>query len=208
MAADGSVFVELLDRYFNEQFFNTVVDTINAGGFDTGSLNLVLLPNTFLFSMEQGNSGPLIVGFHTFFFADTTPTPIWVTAFASWISPGIFIGSDFGDVTALSHEISEAMNDPFLTNAVPAWEFPGVPGSCLDLLETADPIEVLPQATVAVPINSRGDRFVYHPQNQALLQWFKQRPVSDALGGAFSYPDTNTLTGPAHFFGQLACPAQ
>jgi len=206
VAGDGSVFVLLLDRFFNDAFFNTAVEAINAHRFITNSINLVMLPNTFIFSLEQGVQGGLELGGHTFFFANATPTPIWVTGFASWISPGIFIGSDFGDVTTLSHEISEAINDPFLSNQVPAWEFPGFPGSCQDNLETGDPIEVLAQTTVPIAIEKHGRTFVYHPQTEALLQWFEQRPKSNAIGGAFSYPDTGALTGPAKFFGQLSCP--
>jgi len=41
------------------------------------------------------------------------------------------------------HEISEWMNDPFIHNFVPPWQFPGVPGSCQGNLETGDPVEVL-----------------------------------------------------------------
>jgi len=207
-ADDGSVVVLLLDRFFDDAFTNTAVDAINGGAFATDSLNLVVMPNTYIFSLEGGNQGPLTLGFHTFFFADVTPTPVWVTGFASWISPGFFLGTDIADVTALSHEISEAINDPLLNNAVPAWEFPGFPGSCQDNLETGDPIEALVTETVPVAIDSHGERFVYHPQNEALLQWFEQKPKSDALHGAFSFPDTRALPGPATFFGQLSCPTQ
>jgi hypothetical protein len=36
--------------------------------------------------------------------------------------------------------------------------------------------------------------FLYHPQNEALLQWFEFQSPSSALGGAYSYPDMTTLT--------------
>jgi hypothetical protein len=36
----------------------------------------------------------------------------------------------------------------------------------------------------------------YHPQNEALLQWFSFHHHSDALDGAFSYPDPSVLPGP------------
>jgi len=47
------------------------------------------------------------------------------------------------DVLPLSHEISEWINDPFINNFVPPWQFPGIPGSCQGNLETGDPLEVL-----------------------------------------------------------------
>jgi hypothetical protein len=36
--------------------------------------------------------------------------------------------------------------------------------------------------------------FTYHPQNETLLQWFEFKSPSDALGGAYSYPNTAQLT--------------
>jgi hypothetical protein len=39
--------------------------------------------------------------------------------------------------------------------------------------------------------------FTYHPQNEALLQWFEFQSPSDALDGAYSYPDTTILTHPS-----------
>ncbi len=48
--------------------------------------------------------------------------------YSSWISPGIFRGG-LGDVTALSHEMSEIFNDPFVAadgihNVTPFWLSP------------------------------------------------------------------------------------
>lgn len=203
-AADGSTFVLLLNRFFNTAFFNAFVDGINNNQFTTDSMNILLFPNTFLFSLSKtgGLGGCCTLGFHTFIFDNGTPTPIWVGAYASWISPGVF-GAGFEDVTALSHEISEAMNDPFLNNATPRWQFPGEPGACQGNLETGDPVEVLANATVPVPIEIENEQtgvetiFTFHPQTEALLQWFDGAVPSDAFKGAYSYPDRTALTAPA-----------
>jgi hypothetical protein len=207
-ADDGSTFVLLLDEFFNDAFFNAVSDQIGANHFSTDALNIVLLPNTFLFSEAEGPAGSLTTGFHTFLFDDTTnPEPVWISIFASWISPGLF-GAGIQDVTALSHEISESINNPFLINSVPAWQFPGFPGTCQDNLEIADPIEALDNETFPIRINQGPGNFVYHPQIMALLPWFEDDPRSNAIHGAFSYPDTTALTGPAIPFGPLSCPTQ
>lgn len=206
-AADGSTFVLLLSNFFNQQIFNTVVKEINAGNYTTGAVNIALFPNTFLFSANKsgGIGSCCTLGFHTYFTDLGTPKESrWIFAYASWISPGLF-GAGFEDVTALSHEVSESFNDPFLNNAVPAWVFPGAPGSCQDNLETGDPVEVLKSATVSVPIKELSNTFTYHPQTEALLQWFEQGNTSDALGGTFSYPDTKALPSSATFFGKLTC---
>jgi hypothetical protein len=198
-APDGSLFVELLDLLFNVIFDNQVINDINANNFTTKTINIEAFPNTFLFSIDnQGNfAGCCVLGFHTYFFdPSATPQPRFISIFSSWISPGLF-GAGFQDVTALSHEISEAMNDPFGNTIVPTWQFPGVPANdnvdCQVNLETGDPVEVLPNATVPITTKEGKEIFTYHPQTEALLQWFTMAKTSNAIGGAFSYPNTAAL---------------
>ena len=198
-APDGSIFVLLLNRFFNQQIFNLVNNEINANHYATNAVNIALFPNTYLFSLSTsgGIGSCCVLGFHTYFFdPSTTPQPRWIFAYASWISPGLFRGG-FQDVTALSHEISESFNDPFVNNIVPRWQFPGEPGACQGNLETGDPVEVLKNGTVASPIRTAASIFVYHPQTEALLQWFEELTPSNALDGAYSYPGTTALTAPA-----------
>jgi hypothetical protein len=112
--------------------------------------------------------------------------------YSSWISPGLFKGG-VQDVTALSHEMAETFNDPFVGfdgvhNVTPWWKSDG---QCQDLMEVGDVIEGLP-ANVTFPIRSSG--VTYHPQNVALLQWFEFQSPSTAFQGAYSYPNTQTLT--------------
>jgi hypothetical protein len=197
-APDGTEFIELLDLLFNALFFNQAVSDINANNYTTDAFNMQTWPNTYLFSID--NTGKLlpglVLGFHNYIFdSSQTPQPRWIFAFSSWISPGLF-GAGFQDVTALSHETSEALNDPFGNTAVPRWQFPGQPSTstvCQGNLETGDPVEVLPNATVNITLKERHEVFTYHPQTEALLQWFEMGATSDAISGAFSYPDTTVL---------------
>lgn len=194
-APDGSIFVELLSAYFNNVVFNLVNNEINAGNYTTDAVNLALFPNLYLFTRYTATGGPsgcCILGFHTYFVdPSATPQPRWIFDYASWISPGLF-GAGFEDVTAISHEISETFNDPFVNNIVPRWQFPGET-ACQGNLETGDPVEVLANATFPVTLKSKRTSFTYHPQTEALLQWFEQGTTSDALLGAFSYPDVTAL---------------
>lgn len=114
-------------------------------------------------------------------------TFIW----ASYLLPGV--SSAFGDVTALSHEISEWMNDPFVNNAVPPWLALGPYPFCQNNLETGDPLENLPNAAYPVTI----DGTTYHPQSEVLLSWFTRQVPSTGIGGAYSYPDTSLATEPS-----------
>lgn len=207
-AADGNTSVFMLSPLFNFFFDNEVVNQINAGNFTQNGIGMTLFPNTYLFNLNTADptkrGSCCVLGFHTYFFdPPTTPQDRWVTLYASWISPGIF-GGGFQDVTALSHEISESFADPFVDNATPSWQFPGEPANaqvCQANLEEGDPIEVLSSATIPIAIKEGKNIFTYHPQNIPLVQWFEMGPTSNAIDGAFSYPDETLLPHSA-----LPCP--
>lgn len=203
-AADGSTFVLLLDLLFNFEYDNQVVNDIGAGLFTPNAINQDWLPNTFLFSANEVNPNApgscCVLGFHTYFYEPgVIPQPRWMTLFASYISPGLF-GAGIQDVTAMSHEISETFGDPFLSNRTPVWQFPGQPANstaCQGNLETGDPVEVLANPTVAITLTEGLTILTFHPQTEALLQWFEMGATSNAIGGAFSYPDKTALTASA-----------
>ena len=205
-ATDGNTVVFMLQQFFNQQFSNLGINAINAGDWTTNAMNVELFPNTFLFTPSATplvTRGPCcVLGFHTFF-RDTsvTPQPRWVSAYASWTSPGTFLNAEILDVLPMSHEISESFNDPFLNNITPRWQFPGQT-ACQGNLETGDPVEVLAHPSFPVTLsidNPDGSEqnFTFHPQTEALVQWFTQTAPSDAFQGAFSYPGTDALPGPA-----------
>jgi len=186
--------------FINALFPPTATDTTtvmgaaeNAGDITTRDMSSFLFPNVFLFVNTPANC--CILGFHTY---DVEPgSPLngfrekrYVMDYASWISPGLF-GGGFNDITALSHELSEAFNDPFVNNATPWWLAPN--GNCQNNLEDGDVIEGLPNATI--PITTNG--FTYHPQNEALIQWFAGVTPSNAINNAYSYPNTGVLTAAA-----------
>lgn len=162
----------------------------NAGDIRTRDLSTFLFPNAYLYF----NGDPTqccVLGFHSYDLEPGGPTNgfrerRYVVNYSSWISPGLF-GTAFTDITALSHEIAEAFNDPFVNNATPWWLAPN--GVCQDNLETGDVIEGLSDATFPITMNG----FTYHPQNEALVQWFASETPSSAISGAYSYPDTTVL---------------
>jgi hypothetical protein len=168
----------------------------NAKDITTKDISTFLFPNTFLFFGNTRNC--CVVGFHTFDFepgdaSNNNLIRFFVLNYSSWVSPGIFRGADVLDVIALSHEIAETFNDPFVTfdnihDVTPWWLSPN--GNCQNNLEVGDVIEGLPHETFPIVLNG----FTYHPQNEALLQWFEFEVPSSALHGAYSYPDENVLT--------------
>jgi hypothetical protein len=161
-----------------------------SGEIRTRDISTFLSPNAYLYIGNPNNC--CILGFHTYDLEQGDPTNgfrerRYVLNYSSWISPGLF-GGGFSDVTALSHELSEIFNDPFVNNATPWWLSPS--GRCQDNLEDGDVIEGLPNAVFPIALNGA----TWHPQNEALLQWFAGATPSSAISGAYSYPDTNVLT--------------
>ena len=73
-------------------------------------------------------------------------------------------------------------------NITPWWLSPN--GNCQDNLEDGDVIEGLPNGVYPITMNG----MTYHPQNEALLQWFEFKSPSDAIDSAYSYPNVTTLT--------------
>ena len=196
--SDGSccAFILVNDNFpdfvFDTGFGNEVVDAIINNVITTKDISTFLFPNVYLYFGDTTQC--CVLGYHTYFLeSGVTPEPRWVLNYSSWISPGLF-GGGFEDVTAVSHEIAETYNDPFVVsdnvhNLTPFWLAPN--GNCGDALETGDVIEGLSNAIFPITLNG----FTYHPQNEALQQWFKRESPSSALDRAYSYPDTTVLTG-------------
>jgi hypothetical protein len=168
----------------------------HSGDITTKDVSTFLFPNTYLYFNGNPNQC-CVLGFHTYDFepgdaSNAFREKRYVLNYSSWISPGLF-GSGFEDVTALSHEITESLNDPFVgsdgVHGITPWWL-SQNGNCQNDLEVGDVIEGLPDSTI--PIRTKGR--TYHPQNEALLQWFEFQSPSTAIGGAYSYPNPNILT--------------
>jgi len=93
------------------------------------------------------------------------------------------------DVSILSHEIAEWVNDPGGFNAAPAWGNIGEVTGCKRFLEVGDPLTRTDLPPVAGP-----NGFAYHLQELAYFSWFF-RTASMGAGGLFS--DNGTLSGDA-----------
>jgi hypothetical protein len=181
----GAVYA-LVDTEFFISQLNTIVQLEDL---HPDALAVFLTSNVFLVPNLDVRQC-CVLGFHTAFDTGQVENThlIQTLVWASWIEPGI-LGGNVADVTPLSHEISEWMNNPFGSNLVPAWQSLGAPGDCQNNLETADPVAMLPNAGYPVTI----DGFTFHPQNQVLLPWFTHGP-SYTFEGALSFPDLGLVT--------------
>jgi hypothetical protein len=193
---DGNLFAFIDIAYINAQL-NTLVQT---EGISVDSIPIFLTRNAVYGQFFQGNPVSCCVGgFHTAFETKHVGNKsfVQVIAFATSldqdIAQGLFGAPLFADVFALSHEVAELANNPFINNATPNYQLPGLPdGACQANLEVGDGIINLLNSSTTITLNG----FDYHPQNVATLQWFEGITPSDAIDGAYSYPDITALTAP------------
>jgi len=183
------VLYAIVDTDFFLSHLNTMIQLEH---FQPDALAIAITSNVFL-SPQADIKKCCVLGFHTSFDVGELAQLKFVQTFiwASWVEQGI-LGTSLADVTPMSHEISEWMNNPFGSNVVPAWQVPNS-SSCQSNLETGDPLATMPNAGYPVLI----DGFTYHPQNQVMMQWFQRGSASDAIDGAFSFPDQTLMTSPA-----------
>jgi len=135
-------------------------------------------------------------------------------AWASWVQPGIYArplgGTDWAlqDIHAISHEIAEWADDPFVNNLVEPWLTPTAPQyGCTDILETGDPVVAIGFAmgtnTFQQGPNPNGSQSAdgyYHPEDEALLPWF-MRTAPNTVSEPTQSPSTNI--GRYTFMGDL-----
>jgi hypothetical protein len=212
--SDGSVAFTLVDaNFFSNALFpagGVPVDNSTIIGHEelnhtmtTKNITTFLFDNVYLFFNGDPNQC-CVLGFHG---PDVEPGPNGTLnnfdmIYASWMTPGLFLGGG-GDITALSHEMSETYGDPFggayFPFAYVPWWFSGPDPSftqCQPLMEDGDVVEVYTVLrSDVVPITING--MTYHPQTEALLQWFEGQTPSTAVDGAYSYPDETILTSAA-----------
>ena len=109
--------------------------------------------------------------------------PVQTYAWTSYITPGTFnpINSwAVQDIHALSHEIAEWADDPFVNNTVEPWLTPTAPQyGCTSVLETGDPVVGIGFSKGAnsfeqgpTPTGVQVADGTYHPEDEALLPWF------------------------------------
>lgn len=197
---DANVFSSLLFPATAPVDGSTVIGAAElAGDMTTTDLTTFLFHNVALFTGGDPVNGCCIAGFHSY---DSEPGDRrngnrerrYVMTFASWNDPGVYFFG-FSDLSALSHELAETFNDPFVDNAVPWWlsidPLLGL-AQCQPVLETGDVIEVLDSAIPIFAATHRGR--LYHLQNEAMFPWFAEEAHSSAHLGAYSFPDETSLT--------------
>jgi hypothetical protein len=156
-------------------------------------------------------------------------TKMQTFAWASWVRPGIYArpngGTDWAlqDIHALSHEIAEWGDDPFVDNLVEPWLTPTAPQyGCTNILETGDPVVAIgfsmgtnaydqtpnPWTSPTNHTPSVSYDGTYHPEDEVFLPWYMRtspntisEPVQGGTDGRY------TLMGNLNRFAGFGAPA-
>jgi hypothetical protein len=157
---------------------------------DPRALTIFLTYNTLVFHEKPENC--CLIGAHSALHSvdlagrDVANTFVWAT----YNDAGLF-DAPIQDVTALSHEIAEWLNDPLVNNAVPAWSLSESEPCSSSLLEVGDPVASTDFPSFSVHLNGLD----YHLQDVAFLSWFARHNPSSGLLGRYSF--AGKLTRPS-----------
>jgi hypothetical protein len=169
---------------YEPALFNAIATTLGAQGVNPGSFpmfathNVVECEGTGCGTLAA-NTACCILGFHDVSGQQTIGT-------ADFDTSNIFL-SPVPDVSDMSHEVAEWMNDPFTNNPTPPWGHIGQQPGCQNNLEVGDPLT----GTLAPPIYNPKNGFTYHLQELVFFSWFYGAP-SVGIHGWFSDNDTFT----------------
>jgi hypothetical protein len=168
-------------------FANRLNQTLRAYRVPPNVFPIFLLYDTFLYVKTLDNC--CILGFHgaTTSLNGQGRQLVNTYAFASYSEPGIFAPnpgdtiSFIQDIHALSHEVQEWYDDPFVNNRVNPWLTPTAPQyGCTAYLETGDPV-----VGFGFVVTTNGKN--YHPEDEVHFSWFARETPSRAEQGYFTY---------------------
>ena len=139
------------------------------------------LPLFLMYNIEELLSGGgAFLGYHSITSSSQT------YAVGSYVDSGL-LGFNVADVSILSHELGEWLDDPLGNNTVPSWGHVGQVTGCQNNLEVGDP---LTGSNSTVNTGS----FLYHLQDLAFFSWFARENPSRAVNGWYS--TLNAFAGP------------
>jgi hypothetical protein len=174
---------------FDNNLVPTILSSLASQGVGPTTFPILLFYNVVMTDGPPPQTEPLsassccILGYHNVI--GTQPTP-QVYAVADYDSSTVLFGSE-SDVSILSHEIAESVNDPLTLNLTPWWGPVGqVITGCQNNLEVGDPLTGTFFPAVTMP-----NGVSYHLQEFAFFSWFFGTP-SIGAGGVFS--DNGTFT--------------
>jgi hypothetical protein len=166
------------DNYVKGTLIPALSGTVAANTFP-----IIVMHNVVLSSAAPPNfTTCCTLGYHGAF---ATPT-IQTYAVADFDVSQALINTS--DVSAMTHEVGEWMDDPLGTNATPAWGHIGQVSACQSNLEVGDPLSGSVAGLMSTTINN----VTYHMQELAFFSWFMGGP---SLGASGKFSNNGTFGG-------------
>ena len=161
-----------------------------AGMVNVGTVPIFLLRNVVTATSGQSlYTDCCVLGYHSAY--NVGPNLQLYSPF-SLITSGIFPGAD--DVSILSHEMGELINDPSGNNPTPPWGNIGQTlGFCQTNFEVGDPLSP-GFGTPTNPFVVDGNGLTYHMQELAFISWFYGGPP----GAGGKYSNNGSFSGDAN----------
>ena len=185
--------------------------------------------------LQTGGGGCCVIGFHGTRAAglgvgnanSNGNAVVQTFAWASWVHPGTYprvdgqpLPTDWAlqDIHALSHEIAEWADDPFVNNTVEPWLTPTAPQyGCSGDLETGDPVVGIGFAMGTntfdqgpLPDGEQMADGYYHPEDEVFMPWFMRlapNTVSESTQSGSANVGRYTLMGQLNPFAGFLQPA-
>jgi hypothetical protein len=166
----GVVDINFLDK----QLTNQILQKLAPKGVNAGNFPIFLMYYVVLASPVTNLNTCCVLGYH-----GAANSPIQTYSPIDFDSTGLF-GPAIGDAYVAAHEVGEWANDPFGSNATPAWGHTGQVGACQNNLEVGDPLTGTPPIVIA-----GANGFNYRLQELTFFSWFFGAP-SIGVNGWFS----------------------
>ena len=175
-----------------------IIPTVHAPNTLSSTLPVFLTDNVFE-SFDGTINTCCVLGYHNSQRPPASTAKTWI--YSAHTETGTFANDVILDVQALSHEVAEWLNDPFVgalavgyVNLIPPAVLPGTGGACIINFETGDPLEAPP---VAFTRTTNGT--TYHLQDEVFLPWYLHTTPSFSVNGQYTFQ--NTFTTPSSLCG-------
>ena len=166
---------------FWDNVLASVFPALNNVGVNSATFPIFLFHNVILVDPSTGEAAD---GYHGAFLDQYG----YVQTYAVAEYDTTRISSATKDVSPLSHEIAEWVNDPLGNNLTPPWGHTGQVSGCQGNLEVGDPMSGS-ITSVTMP-----NGFSYHTQQLAFFSWFYRGIPSMGVNGWYS--NLGTFTSP------------
>lgn len=166
--------------WWNDYLLGTIMPPLISSGVVGPTAFPVFLFHNVVMNEDATNLGGecCILGYH-----GAEGSPVQTYAVADFDTTTIFQGTE--NISDMSHEVAEWMDDPLGNNPTPAWGDIGQVSGCQSNLEVGDPLS----GTLFPGIEMPND-YTYDPQELAFFSWFYRQSPSTGVNGWYSDNDT------------------